>query len=222
MTVHLQRQIDKLKSMIRRLGAMVEDAVADAIAAARGRNETLARKVIENDQQIDLTEVEVEEECLHTLALHQPVAFDLRFVIAVLKINNDLERIADLAVNIAEGTLSLSKHAPAEVPFDLGGMSEKVQQMLALSLESLVSVDPEKADAVRTADDEVDRIHEQMYENVEEAIRQHPEQMAPLIRMMNVSKNLERIADLACNIAEDVLYMERGDIQRHGLHEEGG
>ncbi|MDX1563891.1 MAG: phosphate signaling complex protein PhoU [Phycisphaeraceae bacterium] len=221
MTIHLQRQIDKLKDMILQLGAMVEGSVADAIAAARGRNETLAQKVIDHDQQIDLTEVEVEEECLHTLALHQPVAFDLRFVIAILKINNDLERIADLAVNIAEGTLSLSRHEPTQVPFDLGGMSEKVQQMLSLSLESLVSVDPEKAEAVRTADDEVDRIHEQMYQKVEEAIRQHPEQMAPLIRMMNVSKNLERIADLACNIAEDVLYMERGDIQRHRLHEDG-
>lgn len=216
MSTHLQRQFDRLKKLILLLGTMVEESVERAIRAAEQRDAELADKVIDDDQKIDLMEIDVEEECLHTLALHQPVAFDLRFVIATLKINNDLERIADLAVNVAEQARFLSQEdLPVDVPFDLRGMGRLVRTMLKQSLDALVNVDPKLADQVRTTDDQVDAIHRQMYEQVETLIRENPHQIQQMIHFLNISRQLERIGDHCVNVAEDVIYMARGDIARH-------
>ena len=217
MTVHLQRQIDKLKQVILSLGSQVETAVTHAIRAVENRDPGLARTVIEQDNEIDQVELDVEEECLHTLALHQPVAFDLRYVVAVLKINNDLERIGDLAVNIAEQAVFLSRESPvAAMPYDLPRMARHVRSMLKGSLDALVEVDAARAEGVREEDDKVDEIHREMYERVEAAVRADPGQAPQLIHLMNISRQLERIADLTVNVAEDVIYMARGEVLRHG------
>lgn len=216
MSVHLQRQIEKLKGMVRRQTETVEKAVEKATNAVEARDEALARQVIEEDGVINRTEIDIEEECLHTLALYQVVAFDLRYVVAMLKINNDLERIGDHAVGIAEQAIYLSGEPPVDVvPFNLTGMTSRVRQMLRRAFEAMINVDPDLAQSVRVADDEVDTIHRQMYEQVEAAMRDHPDSIAQLVNLMNISRQLERIADLCVNIAEDVIYMARGDIARH-------
>lgn len=218
MSTHFQRQIDKLKQMVLWLGTLTEESVESAIRAVKTRDSKLAQQVIDGDTKIDAQEIEVEEECLHTLALYQPVAYDLRFVVSVLKINSDLERIADKAVNIAEQALALADGPPATldlVPFDFLGQSERVRSMLKRSLDALVSGDPELADWVRRADDQVDKVHRDMARDVKQAIRQHPDQVDTLLNLWSLSRQLERIADHAVNIAEDVIYMAKGDILRH-------
>ena len=215
MTIHVQRQIDKLKLRILSFGSLVEAELEKEIRAVHQRDAQLANEVVAGAEQVDQMEVDIEEDCLHTLALNQPVAFDLRFVIAVLKINNELERIADMAANIAQQAIFLAGEAPIQVPFELDSMALHVRQMLRSSLQSLVDVDVTLADRVRAADDRVDEIHRRMYEQVEGVMRQSPQQVPQLIHMMNLSKQLERIADQCVNIAEDVIYMARGDILRH-------
>jgi phosphate transport system protein len=216
MSNHQQRQIDKLKKMVLSLGGLVEESVEGAIRAVETRDTELAAPIIEGDGQIDMLEIDVEEECLHTLALYQPVAFDLRYVVSVLKINNELERIADLAVNIAEQACFLSLHPPIDAfPFDLMGEMRKVRSMLKRSLDALVEIDTEMAESVRSSDDEVDDVHRQMYDQVKESIRHDPENVGVLINLLNVSRQLERMGDHAVNIAEDVIYMAQGHILRH-------
>jgi phosphate transport system protein len=213
----LQREIGKLKKMILALGARVEESVRLAVKSIRERDAALAEKVAKSDHEIDVMEVDVEEECLKILALHQPVAVDLRFIVAVIKMNSDLERIGDLAVNIAERSQLLAAKAKVEMPFDFTGMAEKVQAMLRKSLDALVNMDVKLAREVCASDDEVDAIHRDMYAKMQETLRREPEKADVLIPVMTVSRQLERIADHATNIAEDVLYLVEGDIHRHGL-----
>jgi phosphate transport system protein len=220
MPVHLEREIGRLKTLISSLAAHVEEAVEKAVRAVTDRDGELARSVIEFDPEIDFMEVEVEEECLKVLALHQPVAHDLRLIIAVLKVNNDLERIGDLAANIAEQAAFLASASRIEIPYDLPGMAAKVREMLRRSLDALTETDAGIARAVREADDEVDAIDREMYPEVRAAIRARPDDMEALIRLLRVSQNLERIADHATNIAEDVIYLAEGEIIRHSGGEE--
>src|SRR5262245_55722862 len=138
---HLEREISRLKRQILGLSAIVEESVYRAVKAVMERNADLAEEVIKNDEVVDRTEVEVEEECLKILALHQPVAIDLRYIIAVLKMDNDLERIGDLAVNIAHRAASLAKFPLPKVDIDFAPMAKKVQKMLRDCLEALVNMD---------------------------------------------------------------------------------
>ncbi|MCH7479075.1 MAG: phosphate signaling complex protein PhoU [SAR324 cluster bacterium] len=215
MSVHLQKEIENLKKDVLSLGADVEENVHKAVQSLRKRDSSLAEEIIAADYYIDRREVGLEEECLKILALHQPVAIDLRFVIAVLKINNDLERIGDLAVNIAEQAVFLTSEPPIDIPFDFAGMSDKTKIMLKNSLDALVNMDPKLARAVCAADDEVDAINRKMYGQVQDGIRKKIEQMESLIHYLGVARHLERIADHATNIAEDVIYMVDGEIVRH-------
>lgn len=215
MSMHLQKEIEKLKKKILSLCALVEESVEKAVNCVSRRDESMARQVIKADTDVDHMEVEVEEECLKILALHQPVAIDLRYVIAILKINNDLERIGDLAVNIAEQAIYLASRPPVLIPFDFAGMVEKTQAMLRNSLDAMINLNAHGAYQVCISDDEVDAINRAMYGQVQEGIRQHPEEMDMLMRYLTVSRNVERIADYATNIAEDVIYMIEGKIIRH-------
>ena len=215
MTVHLERELDRLKKKILALGAIVEERVRMAIKAMETRDRELAKKVIEADDEIDQIEVDVEEECLKILALYQPVAIDLRFIVAVIKINNDLERIGDIAVNIAERAAFLATQSKVDIPFDFAGMAEKTQSMLKKSLDSLVNMDADLAWEVGAADDEVDAINRDMYLQVQDGIRKDIDKMECLIHLLQASRHLERIADHATNIAEDVIYMINGEIVRH-------
>ena len=215
MSALLEREIDKLKTMISALGAHVEENVEKGVRAVHERDAALAEAGIESDPEIDTMEVNIEEECLKVLALHQPVAHDLRVIIAVPKVNNDLERIEDLAANIAEQGKFIAKNGPSAVPYDLLGMATKVRKMLRDSLDALMGTDAAIAQAVREADDEVDAMDRLMYPGIRAAIRERPEKMEGLIRLLRVSQNLERIADHAENIAEDVIYLAEGRIIRH-------
>jgi len=219
MPLHLQREIEGLKKEILSLGAMVELSVREATLAIETGDEVLARNVIEKDVKIDQKEVEVEESCLKILALYQPVAIDLRFIIAVLKINNDLERVGDLAVNIAERAAFLATQPKVSVSLDFAGMANKAQLMLKESLDALVNMSADLAREVCASDDEIDTMNRQMYLIVQDGIRQHPEQLESLIHLLSASRHLERIADHATNIAEDVIYMIEGEIVRHKTEE---
>jgi phosphate transport system protein len=216
MPIRLHRELEKLKKRILSLGAMVEERVRVAIKALELRDTNLAEKIVKTDYEIDELEVEVEEECLKVLALHQPVAVDLRFLIAVIKINNDLERIADEAVNIAQRVQIIAKRERLDVPFNYSLMAEKSASMLKESLDGLVNMDEDLALHVCGLDDEVDNIKDHAYDVVKQAISEHPDRVGYLINLLLVSRHLERIADHATNIAEEVIYMIEGEIVRHG------
>ena len=216
MSVHLKKDIDKLKRDLLSLCAVVEEQVQCAIRALLDRDEALARQVELRDDEIDRLEIEVEEDCLKTLALHQPVAVDLRMIVSVLKINSDLERIGDMAVNIAHKAASFAAEPHVEIPFDIVGMWEKTQAMLRDSLDAMVNTDATLAAKVCARDDEVDEIKRQIRVAVEERMQHQPQEVRALLRLLAVSRNLERIADCATNIAEDVIYMAEGRIIRHG------
>jgi phosphate transport system protein len=219
MPKHLQREIENLKKKLLALGAKVETSVKDATLSIEKRDAELAQKIIDDDVNIDNTEVEIEEDCLKILALHQPVAVDLRFIVAVLKINNDLERIGDLAVNIAERAVFLAGQPKVNISIDLVDMAHNAQSMLKKSIDALINHDAELAHKVCVSDDIVDQMNRQMYLKVQEAILKNPEQISILIHLLSASRHLERIADHTTNIAEDVIYMVEGQIIRHKTEE---
>jgi len=215
MTVHMKREIDRLKQMMISLCEVVEENLRRAVESIRRRDANLAMTTIETDIKIDDMEVDMEEECLKILALYQPVAIDLRFIITALKINNDLERIGDLAVNLAEHSVFLAGQPKTDVPFDFNTMTEKTELMLRKSLDALVKMDSKLAYEVCAADDEIDNMDRQMQLMAQDAVHTHPEQTECLMHLRSASGHLERVADHATNIAEDVIYMIEGRIVRH-------
>ena len=221
MTRHLEREVVKLKKKVLKLGKVVQESLDEAIESIKTRDIELAQAVINRDIEVDRMEVNTEEECLKLLALYQPVAIDLRFIIAVLKMNNDLERIGDLAVNIAEQTLGVAGEKRVKIPFDYDTMTTRVQTMVRDAMNAMVNMDTKLARQVCIDDDEVDSIHRKMYGQVEKVIAKHPKRVEILIRYLSVSRYLERIADHATNIAEDVYYMVEGDFLRHHRYSEG-
>lgn len=215
MSIHLQREIEKLKKHLLALCAVVEDQVQSAIEAFLRRDEFSALQVERRDTDVDEREVEVEEECLKIFALYQPVATDLRLIVAVLKINNDLEQIGDLAVNIARKAAAVAVEPPLDIPLDIAGMWKKVQAMLHDSIDAMVNANAQLAASVYARDDEVDGMKRDMRIEIEKAARRQPELMGRLLKCLAVSRNLERIADYSVSIAEDVVYMVNGTIVRH-------
>jgi phosphate transport system protein len=216
MTSHLHREIENLKRQILGLSAVVEENVQRSVRALVNRDPALAAEAIRTDgEKVDMEEVNVEEECLKILALHQPVASDLRFIIAILKINNDLERVGDMAVNIAERAVFLSTAPPLELPIDIRAMCEKAQGMLKRSLDALVNRDPDLAREVCAQDDEVDEMNRANYQAIQDRMRTHPDEIECLMHFLAISRHLERVADHATNISEDVIYMVEGEIARH-------
>jgi len=215
MRVRLQNDIERLKKRVVALGTLVEERVRQAVKAIECRDGDLAEKIIDGDVEIDHLEVDLEEECLKILALHQPVADDLRFIVAVLKMNNDLERIGDLAVNIAERAQLVSQYPQIQIPFDYFTMAQSAQEMLEKSLDALVNRDLNLAYEVCAQDDDVDFMKTAMQALFGSQVRKTPEQVEPLVDLFLVSRHLERIADHATNIAEDVIYMISGQIHRH-------
>jgi phosphate transport system protein len=215
MSAHLVTELEQLKRKLLYLGSLAEQSVRKGGLALKSLDAQLAREVIMMDHQVDLKEVEIEEDCLKILALHQPVANDLRLVISVLKINNDLERIGDLGVNIAERVIYLSKKPPVPIPFDFENMWQAALDMVKRSLDAMVRQDIQLAKEVCNDDDAVDAINKAMYSKVYEGIKNSPEHVESLIHYLSVSRHLERVADYATNICEDVIYMIEGRIVRH-------
>jgi phosphate transport system protein len=216
MTLFFQKELEKIKKRILSLGAMVEERMRLAIRAIKDGDMQIAETVIKSDWEIDEKEVEVEEECLKILALYQPVAVDLRFLIAVIKINNDLERIADEAVNIAERVANITGKENGEFPFDYSHMAEIVEDMLKKSLDALVNLDVDMAFRVVTLDDAVDELHTTAYDLIKKKMQKAPDRAGSMINLYLISRHLERIADHATNIAEEVIYLVEGEIVRHG------
>lgn len=217
MAYMLQNEREHLEKELLTLSAVVEQSLHHAAKALRDMDLDLARQVIRNDDQINRMEVDLEEECLKILALHQPVANDLRTIIAILKINNDLERIADLAANICERVLSIADADPVDSPLEIEVMVMKVNEMLEKALDSLVNADLELAEKTLNLDEDVDTIHSGNYELFKERIRRAPEEVDALLSYLTISRHLERIADLATNIAEYVIYLNKGTIVRHQI-----
>jgi phosphate transport system protein len=215
MRVRLQNDIERLKKRVVALGTLVEERVRLAVKAIECRDGSLAEKVIDGDLEIDNLEVDLEEECLKILALHQPVADDLRYIVAVLKMNNDLERIGDLAVNIAQRTQLMTQSTQIQIPFDYFTMAESAQEMLEKALDSLVNRDLNLAYEVCAQDDDVDFMKSAMQTLFASQVRKDTDNVEALTSLFLVSRHLERIADHATNIAEDVIYMISGQIHRH-------
>ena len=219
MSVHLEKEIERLKKQILALSAKVEENVYKAVRALEERSGILADEVMKGDRAVDEIEVEIEEECLKVLALYQPVAIDLRYIVTIMKVNNDLERVGDLAVNIAERAAFLATVEGPDIPLDFPLMMEKTRTMLRKSLDALMKRDAKIAHEVLAADDEIDAMNSEMYIKIQEAICRRPEQLESLIHLLSCSRHLERIADHATNIAEDAIYLMEGEIVRHGFED---
>ena len=215
MSIIMEKEIKKLEKLVSNISVKVEENLNEVIKALIDSNVSSAKSIKEKDNEIDLLEIEVEEECLKILALHQPVAIDLRYIIAVLKINNDLERIGDLTTNIARVVIVLSKENKVRVPDTIPQMTEIVLKMLKKSLDSLFSKNLKLASKVQSYDDEVDQLNADMYKMVQNAINDGSGSISQLFPLLSVSRYLERIADHATNIAEDVEYYVKGKITRH-------
>lgn len=220
MSIHIRKEIEKLKTRILSLATMVEENVRNSHDALKGRDENIARKVVEFDEKIDAMEMTVEEECLKILALYQPVAVDLRFVIAIMKMNNELEHIGDLAVDIAGKVRLLISQDPTKEQFDFTEMFDKTQAMLKKSIDAMMDTNDRLAREVCLADDEVDDLKNEMREKVVAAMEKHPDQVRQYLGIIGIARSLERMADLSSNIAEDCIYLCEGDIVRHKGWEE--
>jgi phosphate transport system protein len=195
---------------------MVETAINNAILSLKDRRPDLAESVIGEENRIDEKEVYIEEECLKLLALHQPVAMDLRFIVVVLKVNNDLERMGDFAVNIAKRAIFLASEEPIPTPPEfIEMMSTSIRTMVRQSLDAIVELDVEMARSVIAMDNKVDDINRQMYVKFQQLVENDPTTLKRALGLLSTSRYLERIADLATNIAEDVVFMVEGEVIRH-------
>lgn len=216
---HLERAINKIKNDILLLGAEVEKQLNQSVQSFVDLDAKMAQVVVDADDTIDDMEVDVEEECLKVLALHQPVAVDLRFIVAVLKINNDLERIGDLAAKVSKRSMQIHSHVDNEEKAIITEMGRYSQKMLKMSLDALVERDENLAKEVLIMDDHMDELNRQVYIKAMKNISDDSEDHEGVIQTMAVSRSLERVADLATNIAEDVLYFIQGKIIRHQTHD---
>ena len=219
MTLHLQKDIEHLKQRILAMGEAVADRVRRAISALVDHDEALADQVIAGDTEIDDLEVKIEEEALKILALHQPVATDLRWVISVMKVNSDLERVGDLAVNVAERAKYLARQEGIGIRLDFARMGEDALGMVNDCLEALVTLDVKLAKKVIHDDQKVDDWNRDMFVALQDRMKEEPATIERAIHFLSTSRHLERIGDHATNIAEDVLFLVEGTVVRH-QHEE--
>jgi phosphate transport system protein len=216
MAQHLHRAVEKLKEHILSLGGLVERNLEEAMGAFTQGDREAAERVIQADERVDLMEVEVEEECLKLLALHQPVAMDLRFVVSILKINSDLERVGDGAVKIGRTTLAMGEVSLDDLGIEITDLAERAQHMLTESLRSLVDLDCARARAVLQMDDATDAEYRRIDGEGRAGMKRTPALVDGYAALLSVARTLERVADHATNIAEDVVYMVEGGIVRHG------
>ena len=217
MSQHFVHEIERLKKRVLALGALVEESVHRAVRSVQDRDGRLATQVIKSDAEIDRAEVELEEECLKVLALHQPVAQDLRFVVAVLKINNDLERIGDIVVKIADRGIRLTAFPVTAMQGTIMRMGKIAREMLGECLDAFIALDLRKSIALIARDDEMDRLNLEVINQVitEAKDEKGGAMIESLILTQSVARDLERIGDHATNIAEDVAYLVDGTIIRH-------
>ena len=215
MTIHFHSEMERLKKMILSLGAMAEESAEMAIRAVSEHDVDLALEVADRDRVIDEHEVRVEEECLKIIALHQPVANDLRYLIAMLKINHDLERIGDLAVDIAEQVPDLDRDSALAYANDLWELARMSRRHVADAIQSVIQLDPQRARRVWREDDAIDDRHEELENRILADLPTHVEDIRTLFHLAAIARSFERMGDHATNIAKDVIYMVEGEIARH-------
>ncbi|MBL9078978.1 MAG: phosphate signaling complex protein PhoU [Planctomycetes bacterium] len=215
MSLHLYRDLDALRKRLQQLGTMVERSIDEATAAFVQRDAERARQVVRGDRDVDSAEVRIEEDCLKALALHQPVAGDLRFVITVLKVNTDLERMGDAAESIAARALQLAELPPSELPAEFAHMVTMARGMAGKALASLDRDDTALARQVLEDDATVDASLRSMFDTLQARMRRDPTQVDAAVLMLSTARQVERIADLATNIAENVVFLHDGEIVRH-------
>jgi len=212
---HLQRELDQLRDQLVGQFGVVEQMIQLAVRSLVERNADLADRVIAGDEEVDRTDIKIEEECLKLLALHQPLAFDMRWLITVIKVNAELERMADLACNIAERTKALDLFPLFPVPDEMMEMVTSVTKMVRIAIDSFVEGDDSKAREVIGSDDFVDTQNRVVIDKLHEMMKADSDQIEPAVHCFSASRHLERIGDLAENIAEEVVYLVEGDIIRH-------
>jgi phosphate transport system protein len=215
MSKHLERDLEALEHEVLDQSSRVEEMIAKACQALVERRPDIAKEVIASELEINVREVEIEEDCLKILALHQPVAVDLRRTATVLKINTELERIADLAVNIAERTISLAEHPEFEIPAKLERMFVRASDMVHEALDAFVDQDVDAAREVCRRDDEVDDYNRRVIDELLATMRTRSDLVEAALHFFSVCRHVERIGDCATNIAEDVIYLVEGEIARH-------
>ena len=215
MSKHLERDLESLERQLLTQALMVEEMIKKASRSLRDFRCDLVAEVMVCEKRVNEQEVQIEEHCLKILALHQPVAIDLRRTATILKINNDLERMADLAVNIAERAQSLSEHGGPNLPMTFDHMVEVTVDMVRTALDALVHLDTDIAREVCLRDDEVDDLNREVIEEMHRVMRFQPQLIESAVCVFSASRHVERIADHATNIAEDVSYLVDGEIARH-------
>ncbi len=214
---NFHREIDTLQQTLLTMGSMVEDRVRKACSVIESEDVQLAKNIIKSDWEIDEMEIEIEEECLKIMALYQPVAKDLRFLVTVIKINNEMERIGDYAVQIAKRVKRLSKFGSPAFSYNFQEMTDKVIRELRMSIDALVERDVEIAKQIFSLDQEINGLRSEAYKMITAEMGSTPDDAASLLNLYLVVRHLERIADRATNIAEDVIYMVEGEIVRKKL-----
>jgi phosphate transport system protein len=226
MSKQTREDLTELTKQILHIGGLVEKAVDKSLVALLDRDARLAREVIEGDSVVDNLENEVEEMCLDILALRQPVARDLRFITGIMKINSDLERMADLAVNIAERAEVLADVPPLPFRPDVSRLAALAKRMVRDGLDALIRLDAALALRTWKADAEADRLYRELVGEAIQFMREHPDRIGDVMHLVAALRNLERLADHATNIAEDVIFVVNGRIVRHHMIEfsetEGG
>ncbi len=219
MSKHLERDIHALHQKLMNLFGIVEKMIDKAVCALCEKRIELAKEVIETDTLVNTAEVEIEEDCLKILALHQPFAGDLRRIATVMKINVELERMADLSCNIAERAECMHQHPFFPMPDELPSMVVEAKKMIRMALNSFVESDADAARVVISLDAEVDRYNLEIISELKLLMGQDPTLVEPALHCFSASRHIERVADLAENIAEDVIYLVDGDIVRHQHNE---
>jgi phosphate transport system protein len=214
---HFHEEIETLKQTLLAMGGLVEDQIRHVMRALVERDDALAQEVIERDQQVNAYDLEVDETCVSLLALHQPAAGDLRFITTAMKIVTDLERMGDQAVNIAQRVLELNREAQLKPYIDLPRMAERAQRMVKESLDAFVARDTELARRVCAEDAEVDALKEQIFRELLTFMMEDARTIPRAIRLILISRFLERLADHATNIAEMVIYLVEAKMVRHTL-----
>lgn len=215
MAIHLAREIVKLRKMILQQSTLVEQGMKQAFLAFNTHNKQSAKEVIQGDGEIDSNDVDLEEECLKILALHQPVAFDLRYVITCLKINNTLERIGDLAAGISEQALIVASKTKEPPQIDLSKLADLAQELIRLSLNSFMEMDITGSKNIITRDKESKSIYLGIFEQIKNCIKKTPEKTDYYIALLTIAMYMHRITDYAVNISEEIIYMITGEIVRH-------
>ncbi len=216
---HFSVELEELNQALLQMGGLVEQSIRRAVQSVVEREKEVAKQVMRDEERINQMQLEIDAESTRLLALNQPVARDLRLLTAILKINTDLERMGDLAVNIAERSISLANRPRLKALVDIPKMASLTESMLLKSLDAFVKGDPELATSVLLADNEVDSLRDAVYTELVALMQREPQVVPGAVDLMFVARNLERIADHSTNIAEDVIFLVRGeDVRHHHSH----